>query len=800
MIQRIVILFFASMLAAAASGQKIQVYGRVRDLVTGKGVSNARVHVEKSPTYVCDSSGYFTAHLSPGKHAVIVEAPLYDGKVFEWNVTPTSTEQTFDLIPIIRMLDTVTVIGGQHPWDVQSQIETSGTTIYAGKKNELIDLNTLSANTAINNSRQLYAKVPGINIIENDQAGVQLGIATRGLNPNRTTEFNSRQNGYDISADPIGYPENYYSPPADALSAIEIIRGAASLQYGTQFGGLLNFKFRKGPSEKAFNVVSKQTVGSYGFFNSFNSVGGQGNKLNYYGFYNYKRSDGWRQNTGFDIHNTYISLKYALTKKLMLGFDYTFMYYQMKQPGGLTDRQFREDPKQSLRNRNWFSANWNVPALTLDYAINSNQLLSVKAYSLLATRKNVGNLNPVNYADGLSTPRIVMNDAYQNFYMEVRYIRHYKLIGNAPSSFLTGMRLYHGDTHRIQGYNFTGADASFTVRNSEALQIDYRFPSYNAAYFAENIFQLTRNFSVTPGIRLEYIQTNARGYTIADTTTNIKTNGNQTHTRRFPLIGTGLDYKVSSKTDAYANFSQNYSPISFGDIVILQPGMQVDPNLKDVKGYNFDLGYRGRAGKLFNFDVSGFYMLYKNRVGSLLQTDGGGNVYQYKTNISDSRSLGAETYGEINFLRLFSKYPYKEDKLSFYSSVAFTHARYINAPSDRRQFEGKRVEYAPQWIDRFGMMFLFNKMGGSLQYSYTDPQFSDATNARSSNDGIVGIIPAYHVIDLTIDYSINRWKLSMSINNLANEMYFTRRASGFPGPGIIPSQGRSLYASVQFKL
>lgn len=170
--------------------------------------------------------------------------------------------------------------------------------IYAGKKNEVVVLSGIDANLATNNSRQIYAKVPGVNIIENDAAGIQLGIATRGLNPNRTTEFNSRQNGYDISADPIGYPESYYTPPSEAIDRIEIVRGAASMQYGTQFGGLLNFQFKKGSPAKKIEFTTRQTGGTYGFFNSFNSIGGQVGKLNYYGFFTHKQGDGWRQNTG----------------------------------------------------------------------------------------------------------------------------------------------------------------------------------------------------------------------------------------------------------------------------------------------------------------------------------------------------------------------------------------------------------------------------------------------------------------------------------------------------------------------
>lgn len=801
MLKKITLLLSLTYFVQLANAQQLVVTGVVSDYETHAGIPYATVSLERNKGFNCDSLGHFQVKLAKGNYKVIIKAVGYKSSTFQWAFDSTSTQKTFELTASNRQLAEVNVKAQQQRLsDVRLLTQTVGTTIYAGKKNEIIDLNTTPANTAANSTRQIYAKVPGINIIENDEAGVQLGIATRGLNPNRTTEFNSRQNGYDIAADPIGYPETYYTPSTDGLDAIEIIRGAASLQYGTQFGGLLNFKFKQGPTDKPFELVTRQTAGSYGFFNSFNSIGGQDGKLNYYAFYDFKRGDGWRQNIGFNVHNAYVSFKYALTPKLTLGFDYTFMYYTMQQPGGLTDAEFKADPRQSLRNRNWFSANWNIPALTLDYAIDTTSLLSVKAYALIADRKNVGNLNPIIYTDNPSIPRIVQDDDYRNYYLEARYIKHYNLINNLSSSFLAGMRFYHGDTHRIQGNNNTGSKADFSVDDPNNLQIDYRFPSYNLAAFVENVFQVTKKLSITPGARFEYIQTNANGYTIADTTTNVRTNAAQTHTRKFPLFGLGLDYKVTEKTDAYANFSQNYSPINFTDIVVIQPDMKVDPNLKDVKGYNFDIGYRGQFLNLFSLDVSGYYLLYKNRVGTLLQTDGGGNVYSYETNISNSRSIGTELYGEINLLHLFPAYKHSPNKLSVFNSVAYTDARYINVPADRKQFENKKVEYAAPWIDRYGIDFLFGHLSGSVEYSYTDAEFSDATNAIASTDGSVGVIPSYHTVDCTVGYTWRKWKISFSANNLTNTMYFTRRTTGFPGPGIIPSEGRSLYGTLQFSL
>ncbi|MEO0405566.1 MAG: carboxypeptidase-like regulatory domain-containing protein, partial [Bacteroidota bacterium] len=74
-------------------------------------------------------------------------------------------------------------------------------TIYEAKKAELIIPDSRPVNVASNSARQVFAEVPGLNIWESDGAGLQIGIGGRGLDPNRTSNFNTRQNGYDISAD-----------------------------------------------------------------------------------------------------------------------------------------------------------------------------------------------------------------------------------------------------------------------------------------------------------------------------------------------------------------------------------------------------------------------------------------------------------------------------------------------------------------------------------------------------------------------------------------------------------------------
>ena len=98
-----------------------------------------------------------------------------------------------------KNLPELTIVGRGSKSDYQQMPEIVGTNIYAGKKNALIVLDNVKGNVVMNTMRQVLAKVPGIHVWESDPSGIQIGIAARGLSPNRSWEFNTRQNGYDIA-------------------------------------------------------------------------------------------------------------------------------------------------------------------------------------------------------------------------------------------------------------------------------------------------------------------------------------------------------------------------------------------------------------------------------------------------------------------------------------------------------------------------------------------------------------------------------------------------------------------------
>lgn len=670
--------------------------------------------------------------------------------------------------------------------------------INEGKKNEVILLNNLTANLATNNPRQIYSRITGLNIWESDGVGLQLGIGGRGLSPNRTSNFNTRQNGYDISADALGYPESYYTPPAEALDRIEIIRGAASLQYGTQFGGMLNFRFKGGPRDKKIEFTTRQSIGSWNFFGTFNSIGGTiaKGKVNYYAYYQYKQGDGYRPNSEFDYHNAYASLNYQATKKLLATVEFTHMNYLAHQPGGLTDKMFEDDARQSVRARNWFKVDWNLLALNFTYTFNSSTQLNIRNYGLLAQRESLGNLKPIHLAD-VGENRTMINGTFENIGSETRLLHRYRWL-NKTHAFVAGVRVYRGYTTAAQGDANNSSGADFYFLNSDSLDSDYNFPNTNYAAFIENIFEVNDKISITPGIRFENIQTFSEGYftgRVYDGAGNIvtekQTEKSLDSKRSFVIGGIGISYKVNDKVELYGNVSQNYRAINFTDLRIQNPNLEVDSTIHDERGFTADAGIRGSTNQMFTYEVTAFYVGYNDRIGVL---DRKGKLY--RKNISDARIIGIEAFGELNLMHLIA--PSSHNKWSTFVNTSLINAQYVN--TENLAIKNKKVEMVPPFMFRMGTTVVIKSFGASLQFGYTDDHFSDATNAKQTTTAVQGIIAAYQVLDLSLSYSWKILKLEGSCNNLLNAKYFTRRAESYPGPGIIPSDGRGFYLTLQAKL
>jgi Fe(3+) dicitrate transport protein len=797
----IILSFVFCLIATISVAQSsLSISGTVR--LGDEPAAKATVNLQPSGAQrVTNENGFFRfTKLPAGNYHLIVSFIGY--RPYETDISLSDKNSSLDINLSLRdtaALQGITISAGTE--SVSGKLkDVTGTAIYAGKKTELINLKYINANLATNNTRQVYARIPGLNIWEYDAGGLQLGIGGRGLSPNRSSNFNIRQDGYDISADALGYPESYYTPSTEAVDRIEIIRGAASLQYGPQFGGLVNFVMKEGPKEKPFELVSRQTGGSFGFFNSFNSIGGTiaNKKLNYYTFYQFKRGDSWRPNSHFDQHNAYVHLAYDINPKLKITAEYTLMKYLAQQPGGLTDAQFNEDPSVSVRARNWFKVDWNLISLNLDYVLNEHTRINWRNYTLQGSRDALGILSYINRPD-VGGNRDLLSDKYNNFGSELRFIHRYHLFNNHYSTFLAGTRIYKGLTKRKQGNASDGSNADFIFSGPEPDKSNFRFPGTNIAAFTENIFQINKHWSVTPGIRFEHINTKADGYYYKDNIfiADDKIAESKSNPRSFALLGIGTAWKFGNGAEFYANISQNYRSINFNDIRVVNANAKVDPDLKDETGYNIDMGIRGNYKGWLYADLSLFYLKYNDRIGSIFTRDTSFMTYRLRTNVSDSRNYGLELLLEGDVLKAITKGVSKY-KLNVYTNLSLIDAKYINTKNTA--IAGKLVENVPPVLFRTGVSFGNPRFNITCQYSYQAKQYSDATNTEITPTAVDGAVPAFSVMDLSLSYNWRAFTIFTGINNLTDTKYFTRRADGYPGPGILPADKRNLYATLQFKL
>jgi len=684
--------------------------------------------------------------------------------------------------------------------------KVEGISIYAGKKTNLLAVDPAKANLAQNLSRTVFAQVPGLTILEMDGAGTQINIGSRGTDSHRSIEMNMRQNGYNFNSDMFGYPEAHYTPPMQGIQKIELVRGSAALQFGSQFGGMMNYVMKTGDTTKPFSIESEQTAGTNNFFNSFNAIGGKKGKLSYYAYYDNRHGDGWRDNAAFKYHAYYAGIGYDINSSTNLSFQFSRMDYVQQIAGGLTDAQFSIDAKQSVRFRNFFSPDINIPALLFNTSFSAKTKLQVTAHYLWGQRNSVQFLNTPNIADtvnaatGNYNARQVDRDYYSGFTTEARLLHEYRL-GSMKSTLSAGLCYFTETTKRRQkGTGTTGTD--FDLALVKPYGIDLKLHTNNYAAFAEDVFELSSRLSVTPGVRMEAIETNLSGL-ISNASYAVNYAGN----RMFPLFGTGIQYQAGRSAEVYGNISQAYRPYLYANVSPADRVDIIDPGLKDSKGYDIDLGYRGRVKDFLKFDLNVFYLFYGDRVGQLTMKDAAGKSYLFTTNIGDAVNKGFEAYVAVSFLRSHASLPGNTGPYEFqlFNSLSYTHARYvegqINMSGTNVDLKGKSLEGVPEWINRTGLTWQHRSLSATLNLTCIGKSFSDANNTVFNPTGATGIVPAYQLWDMNAGWHfLKYYSLSGGINNIANTKYFTRRINMYPGPGILPGDGRSFYVSIGVKI
>jgi len=717
------------------------------------------------------------------------EVPLRDDFYVEINLVETSID-----------LNTFTVRElSQQRIAIERLPEVVGTYIASGKKSEVLQITDMDVNLADKTGRQLFAKVPGVFVYDMDGSGNQINIATRGLDPHRSWEYNVRLNGVMTNSDLYGYPASHFSAPMESIERVELIRGTASLQYGATFGGMINYVTKTADTTRKISYEGNLNYGSFNTRSMYHAIGGTIGKFSYYAYAHNRASDGYRDNGDSKSNGQFLSLGYAFSPKLKLKAEIAHSYYNYHIPGPLSDAMFYDNPRQSTRSRNYYAPDIWVPSLHLDWQISPRTQLSIIANGLYGTRNSVmfvgfADKPDAPNAEGVYSNRQVDIDYFNSFTTEARF-KHQFSTGGIHHTTVAGVRYINNDLNRQQiGKGTAGLDYDLSLV-TPGFGRDLWFRTDNIAAFAEHLLQFTPRLSVSGGLRVESGLTDMSGSISYLAPTKVP---NQI-AHRFPLFGASAQYKLSSFANLYAGISEAYRPVIFADVIPANALEKIDSNLLDAKGFNAEFGVRGNWRNRVHFDVSVFALHYNNRMGSTIIQENGQSLV-FKTNLGNTITRGIEFYTEVNVFQS------KTTQLSLFTSTSYFDAHYVQgslvAGGKITEIAGNRIESTPKWMTRNGLQLRHRKLSSALQYSWVDYSYSDPENTVTpSANGSKGTVPAYGLFDFNATYRFSQhWSLRASVSNFTDTQYFTKRPTIYPGPGVWPSDGRSFTMTLMIKL
>jgi len=179
---------------------------------------------------------------------------------------------------------------------------------------------------------------PGIFVTERSLQGFGVGtggsgaISIRGISSQPNTNVLVLIDGHPQYQGIFGHPlaDAYV---ATDIEKVEIVRGSASLLYGSNaMAGVINLITKKQHAE-GFKFTNGASYGSYNTQKYYGTLAYKKNKLSVFVSANHDQTDGIRTNTDFKITNAYAKLGYEINKHFSVNTDYSIAKFYANDNG-----------------------------------------------------------------------------------------------------------------------------------------------------------------------------------------------------------------------------------------------------------------------------------------------------------------------------------------------------------------------------------------------------------------------------------------------------------------------------------
>lgn len=697
--------------------------------------------------------------------SVVAAQPLASTDTF----SADTIELTYD-IPTIRILGEKPRLLGNIP----------GSATYIDPK-QLQSLQPISGN-------EVLRTVPGVNVVEEEGAGLRLNLGIRGLDPDRSSRVLVLEDGVPVALNPFGEPQMYYTPVIDRMQSIEVLKGSGQLLFGPQtIGGVVNY-ITADPPEKRLRRI-RLTAGQNGYFSSLLSLGNTVNKTGFRIDYLRKQADNMGP-TAFRLDDLTGKMRFELSERSSVGVKLGF-YNELSNATyiGLTQSMFDAGGQDFARLAPDDHLHIRRVSASIHHEYRFRPLIQLKttAFGYTTSRNwmrqdfssnpNASNQTGVVWGDPTVPGGAIYmrrGNGHRDRQFEVagiepRLSANFVLFGK-PNKLDMGVRYLYERAFEQRVNGSTPAARSGALVDDE-IRTGHAFSAY-----VQQRFDVSDKLYISGGLRSETYAYERDILRQAQKDTSIVSNA----TISVIIPGVGANYNINDNWTLFAGIHRGFSPPRVKDAIANSGEVyNLDPELS----WNSELGVRSQFSNYFSMELTAFQMDFSNQIIPISESSGGSGSGL----VNGGRSMHRGFEGGINWdaAPLFSTNGQQLELMLrlTYVDAFYNSDRFVEVDGEIVNIRNFRTPYAPEWSGTAAIGYT-TAWGLQARFTanYNGGQFTDEANTLiPAANGQTGWLDPWFTLDGSLQYQPNgkNFRVQFSVKNITNERFIvTRRPQG----------------------